>query len=56
MHKKYLELFSVELEDVSTVEDTKKIIKAENNYILMYLGKFCTYIFNECEKLIIEYF
>ena len=54
--KKYLELFSVELEDVSTVEDTKKIIKAENNYILMYLGEFCTYIFNECEKLIIEYF
>lgn len=54
--KKYLEIFSVELENVSTVEDTKKIIKAENNYILVYLREFCTYIFNECEKLIIEYF
>lgn len=54
--KKYLELFSIELEGVSTIEDTKKIIKAENTYILMYLGEFCTYIFNECEKLIIEYF
>lgn len=54
--EKYFELFSMELENVLTVADTKKIIKLDNAYVLMYLGEFCTYIFNQCEKLIIDYF
>lgn len=54
--KKYLELFSVDLDDISTMEDTKRIIKYEDNYVLMYLKEFCTYIFNYCEQLIIKYF
>ncbi len=54
--KKYFKLFSIQLEEISTVEDTKKITKCEDSYVVMYLGEFCTYVFNYCEQLIIEFF
>lgn len=54
--KKYFNIFSVDLESISTVEDTKRIIKFGESYALMYLGEFCTYIFNFCEQLTIKYF
>lgn len=54
--KKYFELFSIELEAVFEEKDTIKIIKENDNYTLIYFEEFCTYIFNECERLIIAYF
>lgn len=38
------------------MEDIKRIVKSEDCYTVMYLGEFCTYIFNYCEQLIIKYF
>lgn len=54
--KKYFELFSINIEAISEEKDTIKIIKENDNYTLIYFEEFCTYIFNECERLIITYF
>lgn len=52
----YLKFFSIDLDEISREEDTKKILSYNQKYMVMYLGEFCTFIFNNCEQNIINYF
>ena len=54
--KKYMDIFSIEIENINTSADVVKIIKNDSSYTLLYLGEFCTFVFNNCEKIIIEYY
>lgn len=51
----YLDVFSIELDKISKVEDTKRIINMKGKYVVMYMKEFCTFVFNYCENCIIDY-
>lgn len=51
----YLDLFSINLDEISKVEDTKRIINNKNRYVVMFMNEFCTFLFNYCEFCIIDY-
>ena len=54
--QKYLDIFSININQISSSEDTKKIIEYDNEYVFPFLNEFCTFLFNDCEKRIIDYY
>lgn len=53
--EKYLEFFSIDSSKLYTENDTKRILKINGKYVVLFMNEFCTFLFNYCEQCIIEY-